>query len=121
MMQESHRKALLTYSGRKLNDEVPAGVRAVYEDVQRMKAMLPGGSTELIFIALLGLASDMERPHIPTVEPQVATVKPNPPVVATAKKAKRRGHKPSAEERKATSDRMKKYWADKKAAVNSDG
>lgn len=76
MIPEHDRRKLLTLCNLKVTDDLPAGVRAVYEDFIAKKALMPGIDPCLVLVTMIGQAADMERPKIPTEAPQVATVKP---------------------------------------------
>ena len=76
MIPEHDRRKLLTLCNLKVTDELPAGVRAVYEDFSTKRTLMPGIDPSLVLVAILGQAADMERPKIATESPQVATVRP---------------------------------------------
>jgi hypothetical protein len=119
MLTEQERKMLLIYSGLRLDEQVPVGPAAIFEDIQKMYMRLSGGgrlggregALAMAIAVILGRASDLERPEIPTESPQRATVK-------------RKGRsKMSAEARKAMSERMKEKWREKREAeaAKNDG
>lgn len=111
MINEKDKQALLTYCGLRSDAQVPSGVMAVYEDYMEMRKRLPGRDPMLAIVTLLGLASELERPAIPTKTPQVATVKPT-----TGKKNKRAW---TPEQRARQAEKMREINEKKKAEASN--
>jgi hypothetical protein len=112
VINENDRQALLTYCGLRSDAQVPAGVMAVYEDYTTMRRRLPGRDPMLALIALIGQASELERPAIPTKTPQVQTVKP---------KAEKKGKRTWTPEQRAKQAEKMRAMHEKKKAETSNG